>query len=460
MILKFNNLKKVFLIGGITFSIGFAEAQNFQYVNGFSEAYSGAGDAADFDLDGDIDIVYSDENGGIKIGLNDGQGNFTRSLVMSNANAYRTPILARDVNKDGKPDIIGVQGLYVLLNRGNNIFTSIKQSIKQGTGAGGDVEIVDLNKDGFNDIIWVNSDLSNYQSTSKNEIWLGTTDTTFSYSASFDNYAVGPRNSLSLGDIDKDGDLDIVTGGASWSGQVLKNNNGVFIVSQGLQGYRGGATFVDWNRDGYLDVITGDDYNGYGLRVSLNDKTGTFGAATLLAPKGDNAVMLDLNGDTYLDAVMPVFGGNTRVFINDGCNLVENTSYGLSKSSHGIIVADFNKDTKPDIMGFGRDVANDLYYNFLTTVSGTTCKLTDLSEEIKSINFNICPNPAKDEVKVKLGAYTEGTLSIINLNGLVIKNVKLNTNETSVSISELNAGLYFLKIDTDKELFITKLIKE
>ena len=62
----------------------------------------------DLDSDGDIDLVWPREGGGIVIQLNDGTGTFATTLYLATP-PISLPVVA-DFNNDGRPDIVAPLG--------------------------------------------------------------------------------------------------------------------------------------------------------------------------------------------------------------------------------------------------------------------------------------------------------------------------------------------------------------
>lgn len=80
------------------------------------------------------------------------------------------------------------------------------------------------------------------------------------------------------------------------------------------------------------------------------------------------------------------------------------------------------------------------------------------SDEFINNNFSISPNPANDIVNItKNGSLEIITASITDINGRVVKQV--NNDVSTINVSDLNAGVYFLKLATNEGSGVTKLIK-
>lgn len=85
-------------------------------------------------------------------------------------------------------------------------------------------------------------------------------------------------------------------------------------------------------------------------------------------------------------------------------------------------------------------------------------------EEAKGITLQctIYPNPTSKSVTLKIENYDIKNLSylIFDLNGRSIENNKISSNETYISMENLAATTYFIKImNLNKELKIFKIIK-
>jgi hypothetical protein len=72
--------------------------------------------------------------------------------------------------------------------------------------------------------------------------------------------------------------------------------------------------------------------------------------------------------------------------------------------------------------------------------------------------LSIYPNPANSNVTIDFPE--KATLEIINMEGQVIKSINADGNATTIDISGLANGVYFLKAKTEKGIVVKKLVKE
>ncbi|MDO9185415.1 MAG: T9SS type A sorting domain-containing protein [Bacteroidia bacterium] len=82
-------------------------------------------------------------------------------------------------------------------------------------------------------------------------------------------------------------------------------------------------------------------------------------------------------------------------------------------------------------------------------------------EEI-DINLTLYPNPAADFVvlSVQNTNIQNMTYLLYDMQGKLIENKKLNSNQTSISMADLANDIYFIKVlDNDSELKVFKIIK-
>lgn len=75
-------------------------------------------------------------------------------------------------------------------------------------------------------------------------------------------------------------------------------------------------------------------------------------------------------------------------------------------------------------------------------------------------NFAIFPNPVNDTLTVKnTNGISINEIDITDMNGRIVKQFKGNNNSNPINVSDLNSGVYFLKITSDKGTGTTKIVK-
>jgi hypothetical protein len=87
---------------------------------------------------------------------------------------------------------------------------------------------------------------------------------------------------------------------------------------------------------------------------------------------------------------------------------------------------------------------------------------TNLStSDFLSSKFAVYPNPVNDIINFSNeDSAIVSTVEMTDLNGRVVKSVKVNAAEGQISVSDLATGMYMMKITTDQGVAVKKIMKQ
>jgi PKD repeat protein len=401
---------------------------------------------ADLNGDGKLDVAIANYNGqNISVLLNNGDGTLGPIARYSAPNSVRG-IACADLNHDGKIDLVSANFLSnnvsVFLNQGAGTFV-LSQTIATEFHPT-NVAVADLNHDGNLDIVAVNS-VSNSVS-----VMLGSANGTFSLARNFSGGA-GPQ-ALALGNFIGNGEIDVALASASDSSvwilpgagdgtfsalkfnpaqsmcvaiaeadfngdgitdfAVLNKTNASVSVFLGLGNglvapavnyalavgsNPGSIAAGDINGNGHIDLAIAE-YNGNCVALLMGNGDGTFQPAppVITSTLPVAVALADITGDGKLDLLVTC-GGTQAVEVysgnGNGTFTFFTRSGPMSQNLARIVVADVNKDGKPDVL-----VANYLgggFHVLLNTGGGTLAapvkylaKDTSRMHSITTADFN------------------------------------------------------------------------
>lgn len=171
-------------------------------------------------------------------------------------------------------------------------------------------------------------------------------------------YDSGQENwDLDLGDIDHDGDIDIVTCSQldSKVNVQLNDGKGQFLTKTSFAcgNFPRSITLADFNRDGWLDIAVVSIKDSR-LSWLLNTGTGSFYAAkgVTTGPNPHDVTTGDVNQDGFLDLVTITVGNNSfNMHYGDGeGNFTGATTVLTGTTPRMAKVVDINKDNIPDVL--------------------------------------------------------------------------------------------------------------
>ena len=267
--------------------------------------------------------------------------------VHLNVNGGTRGLVTGDFNADGWPDLASVQEapgrLIVQLNAGNGTFLPHTSYTASYDAELWDVATGDLDNDGDLDLVTVS------QRYGIVNTFRGSGSGTFTLSGIY-----GGSGEVELADFNQDGVLDLVAGSSGSSVYVrLGLGNGAFGAAEIY--YTGSwalhVTVADFNTDTILDLAVANE-NSNTVSILMGNANGTF-ATAINYPVGywgngpTSVAAGDIDGDGDLD--MGVVARDAYLFRNTGggtFTLIET----ILSTSTAIQFTDLNVDGKPDLI--------------------------------------------------------------------------------------------------------------
>lgn len=435
----------------------------------FHDADVGAMTLADVDNDGDLDAFISGKGGPVQsiLYLNDGNGGFSQSSS-SFTHLFGGSVLFFDADGDGDVDLFesgntfgGIKTAELYVNNGTGSFSLFTGTSFPGLW-GGTAEAADFDGDGDLDLIYtgITSNSESYVYLLQNTSVFGS----LSFSSPFilcDSLEL-PR-ALAL-DYEQDGDIDLLVTG--------KRANGVCVTkvvkNQGMSGFptfestslpgacNGSLSLGDVDLDGDLDLLLNGDSNPAGTQISgvyENQGSGSYVSSSTYSLIGSGAGFaawhdLDLDGD--LDVVVAGFGAPgvfAYVYQNQGVQ-----GYALTDTLEGaylssVAIGDLDGDYDPDIILAGTSLATPS--KATRTYWNSTTIPFSIDESVRNGRLRIHPNPAKQHVNLTWDyAFTSrAEVQVLDLLGRLIHVERLSHGSTfRLDISMLSPGTYALQI--------------
>ena len=298
-------------------------------------AASALGAVADFDVDGDIDVIFGDMSPGLFY-RNDAVASFTNiagatSNVSFDHSAGASGVTFVDYDNDGDMDIFIARGGALSVNQlwrndGASSFTEVAATAGIATDVNADdVCWGDINNDGFLDLF--------IGSNAANKLYLGLGDTNMDTIFEFSEIAsdlgvgvddAGDADMVQMADIDNDGDLDLFVGNEGSANVLYRNglNNFNFMkIRVTGKGLGAGTSSSDARgavvtlKDSVDNVLASREINGGRGNGSQNAAEAHFGG---LIPSRKYKVTVSFpSGSTRTIFVAPKLLPNQTITINE-----------------------------------------------------------------------------------------------------------------------------------------------
>lgn len=245
----------------------------------------------------------------------------------------------------------------------------------------------------------------------------------------FDDFEDGDISDWNLIDVDQDG-YDWIPADMSAASPAYKG-----MRSQSWDATDGPLTPDNWAISPGIDIGTGNEIT-LSWEVIARDPSWDLENYSVYVSAG--------NTDTDMLATSPVFNE-----VLGGVNVMTARSVTLPSTLTGIIYVAFRHHDVTD--QFVIDVDN-------VTVTSTPLK----TDEFFASNFSIAPNPASDYFTISTkNNTTVENVQILDMNGRVVKNIQNSfDNQSNISISDLNMGVYFVKVKSQNGIGTSKIVKK
>ncbi|MBU2649353.1 MAG: VCBS repeat-containing protein [Bacteroidetes bacterium] len=456
---------------------------------GLIGTYNGASQWADFDNDGDLDLIITGNINGTQcttaVYMN---YNNTFSLMSTGLIGVSSGSLdCGDYDNDGDIDIVIVGNhmanrdtSIIYKNQGSFNFTDIGANI-QGMGGYARCKWGDYDNDGDLDLILIGMDtesggihLTKLYRNDGNDIF---TEVSTNITGLF-------ASSVNWGDYDNDGDLDLIISGVDQvyaKHTIVYNNSGGIFTNIGFNfpGVSDGVvTWADYDNEGDLDIlIVGSNSTGQLISgLFRNDGNDIFTEITTPIVGVDYAYISwgDYNNDGFIDIIVcgdDSFSGTnpiTKLYRNDGSgNFVYESTSIAGLCSGRISWGDYDNDHDLDILINGHSGDNgggipylliyrndgSIFNSLPEAPSSLSCVLdngsvrlswnkgNDIETGVNGLNYNvrIGSSPNGIDIRSPMAELSSGE-RLISKRGMI--------NDTAWFIESLPDGTYYWSVQT------------
>ncbi|RDK85354.1 FG-GAP-like repeat-containing protein [Marinirhabdus gelatinilytica] len=410
--------------------------------------------AGDIDNDGDMDIISGGQGSeSIEWYENvDGDGNFSVSHFVADGFNTLYDIHLADLDGDNDLDVLSssylsheVAWFENIDGQGNFGTRNILSDIEMGSFG---IDTADL--DGDNDIdVLTSSDFSPF-----GYFWHENLDGLGDFGSGISLSQTNRPRRIKAGDLDNDGDNDIVYVNSE-AGVIAKSENldgqgnfGNQLLVADQETYVDWINLVDFDQDNDLDIISNNNVPNNTLPggeiVWYSNVEGNFGSIQIIAnmeekPSSIQPVDFDNDGDYDI-----VFTSVLTSNLNGSVSWIENLGSQNFGPIQPIIESNFNNPRSISVA----DIDGDGDMDFIAT-SASNDKVTwfeNLSilgmPENDTVRFSIIPNPTSKMLNITCDKKI-ASIRILNSAGRLVLKSEYKRN---VNIETLTAGVYFVKV--------------
>ncbi|WP_274474941.1 FG-GAP-like repeat-containing protein [Mangrovimonas aestuarii] len=452
--------------------------------------------AGDFDGNGYNDLLYGSGSGVTFMKANEDGTSFTEISSSNYVFSQRSNFI--DINNDGHLDAfvchdVAPNVYYINDGSGNLVFHQGEDvnGVPNGLGiypSGGNYGSIWVDYDNDHDLDMFIAKCGGEVARRTNQMHRNEGDGNFT-EVGADIGLADPMQTWSSawGDFDNDGDMDVFVGASSGTHKLMENDgNGNFIevtAGSGIETLT--ATGIenvtyDFDNDGNLDI-----YSNGNILVGNGDLTFNVYENVL---NSNNGAFGDLNNDGFIDC----FSSNT-IYMNNGNdnNWITINTIGTLSNKNGIgarielytaggtQIRDVRSgdgfrymSTLNTHFGLGSQTAitnivvywpsgtvdnilNPSINSVLTITEGQTLSVED--RELSQVT--VYPNPASETLFINSTKNLSGKVaSVFDIRGKRVLNLKLSDNK--LDVSNLQSGIYLLRLEEKGKSHIQKFVKQ
>ncbi|WP_460190658.1 FG-GAP-like repeat-containing protein [Urechidicola sp. KH5] len=475
----------------------------------------------DYDNDGDKDFFMMSHDGGNKLFKNNGSFEFSDSTTnagISTSTNFGFGASWGDYNNDGYLDLLLLfrdeetdSATYyntLYKNDGDGTFTDVTNiaGLPLTANLSFCAAFFDYDNDGYQDIY-----ISNDKANKTNIMYHNNGDGTFTdTSVSSGTDLAIDAMSTTISDYNNDGFLDIYVTNSFAGNAFLENNgDGTFtdIASANgtlMESWAWGAVFLDADNDQDADLyvsamLTYDPSILLPSAFYVNDGAGDFSIPMNAGFANDNKISFanaigDVNNDGFPEIVVVNRESNHFVFENNSSsnNYLKVKLEGTTGNKDGIgswvkaykdgevqnrysLAGEgfISQNSLTEFIGLGSETQldsleihwlsgiKDIYYDVSANQTFTAVEGASLSIDNNLLaEFQIFPNPVKNELKLQLSGNLNGVIEIFNAFGSKIKEIDVNNkNSLKFDTSNFATGIYSIVIKSSEYKSTKKFIK-
>jgi hypothetical protein len=255
----------------------------------------------------------------------------------------------------------------------------------------------------------------------------------------------------------------------------------------------GGATWTFSNSIGAYDIFFTDVNNGcaigygYDIWKTINGGTTWTKQYDNIGLNRSNAIYFSdantgyaVGGDSFNSSILKTVNGGITWSEKYSSSVLStltsvwftSNNIGYAVGYEGILAKTIDGGSSWNLEKISDEPLNSVkFFNasigYITGDYGAILKTTNgtigVQENPNFSNLTILPNPASNILILNLNQFNDlqnTSVSIYSIQGQLLKQLLITQSQTGIDIHDFPAGLYVVKVNNEKESFISKFVKE